>query len=285
MSAATITSDGTARLYFNMSAINWWTAGTNGNGNFGYFFNNSTGKNAWSAHSVNYSGNTYYVVIPAGTWAGVILTRNNTSTSPSWDNKWNQTGDITLSSTSNYISKFSEGSTSVTWGTAVKPTSSGSLSASSTSINIGANVTLTPSLTSNQTINDIKSTSYSISPNSGASISGNTFTATKAGTYTVTATITYNPDGYTSLTSTVKPTVTITVKQPTHTVTFGVHSSGNGTLTAKAGSTSISSGASVDEDTKVVFTATPSTGYQIEGWYSNSACTTPIDNGTNNTSS
>jgi hypothetical protein len=97
MSAATITSDGTARLYFNMSAVSWWTAGTNGNGNFCYFFNNSTGKNAWSAHAVKHDGNTYYLVIPKGTWAGVILTRNNTSTAPSWNNKWNQTGDITLS--------------------------------------------------------------------------------------------------------------------------------------------------------------------------------------------
>lgn len=26
----TVTSDGTARLYFNMSAVSWWIAGTNG---------------------------------------------------------------------------------------------------------------------------------------------------------------------------------------------------------------------------------------------------------------
>ena len=256
MSAADITSDGTARLYFNMSAINWWTAGTNGNGNFAYFFNNSTGKNAWSAHSVKYDGNTYYVVMPQGTWAGVILTRNNTSTSPSWDNKWNQTGDITLSSANNYISKFSEGSTSVTWGTAIKPASSGSLSASSTSINIGANVTLTPSLTSNQTINDIQSTSYSISPNSGASISTNTFTATKAGTYTVTATITYNPDGYTSLTSTVSPNPTVTIKVNPWTITWNP----NGGSVTPTSST-------YDGATAVTLPTPTRTGYDFDGWY------------------
>ena len=280
MSAADITSDGTARLYFYKEGESWWD-GDNAVMS-AYFFKGSTNK--FAGKSVLYSGDIHYVIIPNGTWSHVILTRHQNGTNtPSWDNDWNQTGDITLSATSNYISDFANSNANVTWGDAIKPASTGSLSASSTSVNIGANVTLTPSLTSNANINDIKSTSYSISPNSGASINGNTFTATKAGTYTVTATITYNPDGYTSLTSTVEPTVTITVKQPTHTVTFGVHSSGNGTLTAEAGSTSISSGASVDEGTKVVFAATPSTGFQIEGWYSNSACTTPIDNGTNDT--
>ena len=215
--AATVTFTSDDILYFNMSAVSWWTAGSNGNGNFAYFYNNSTGKNAWSAHAVQYSGSVYYVKIPAGTWEGVILTRNNTSTSPSWNNKWNQTGDIALSSTSNYISKFSEGSASVTWSTQ-KPASTGALAATSTSVEVGTNVTLTPSLTSNTTYNEIKSTSYAISPSTGASVSGNTFTATAAGTYTVTATITYNPRGYSSLTSTVSPTVTITVTKSCETV-------------------------------------------------------------------
>ena len=221
MNAATVTSDGTARLYFNLKAVSWWNAGANGNGNFAYFFNNSTGKNAWSAHAVQYSGDTYYVVIPNGTWAGVILTRNNTSTSPSWNNKWNQTGDIVLSSTSNYISKFSENSANVTWGTAVKPVSNAAVSAAST-IFVDASTTLTPSLTSNATINDIKSTTYTISPSTGASISGNTFTATAEGTYTITATVTYHPDGYSSLTSSATATTTITAEvlaEETHDVT------------------------------------------------------------------
>ena len=113
ISAATVTFTADDILFFNMSAVNWWIAGNNGDGNFAYFYNNTQGKNAWSAHAVKYSGSVYYVKIPAGTWEGVILTRNNTSTAPSWNNKWNQTGDIPLSSTSNYISKFSEGSASV----------------------------------------------------------------------------------------------------------------------------------------------------------------------------
>ncbi len=254
--SATITSDGTARLYFNMKAVSWWTAGSNGNGNFAYFFNNSTGKNAWSAHAVNYSGDTYYVVIPSGSWAGVILTRNNTSTSPSWDNKWNQTGDITLSSTSNYLSKFSEGSTSVTWGTAVKPTSTARLSASPSPAETNTAVTLTPSLYTNSSINTIKSTTYTISPTSGASISGNTFTATAAGTYTVTATVTYTPNCYSSITSTTTATTTITVNNPkyTYTITKGT----GGIVSPTSGSVNVGS--------SVTITATPNTGYTFAGW-------------------
>ena len=208
--AANITSDGTARLYFNMSAVSWWTAGTDGNGNFGYFFNNSTGKNAWSTHAVKYSGDVYYLTIPQGTWAGVILTRNNTSTSPSWSNKWNQTGDITLSNTSNYISKFSEGSTSVTWGSQ-KPTSAASVTASSTNILINEEVTLSAALTSNTELNKVASTTYSTT---GGTITEDKFTASVAGTYTVTAKITYHPNCYSNITSTVEPTVTITVTLP-----------------------------------------------------------------------
>ena len=68
-----------------------------------------------------------------------------------------------------------------------------------------------------------------------------------------------------------------------YTVTYGVHSSGNGTLAAKVGSTSISSGNEVNYGSEVVFTASPSTGYEIEGWYSNADCTTSLNNGTDKT--
>ena len=253
ISAATVTFTADDILFFNMSAVSWWAAGTNGDGNFAYFYNNSTSKNAWSAHAVQYSGSVYYVKIPAGTWEGVILTRNNTSTAPSWNNKWNQTGDIPLSSTSNYISKFSEGSTSVTWGTQ-KPTSTGSLAASATSVNIGSSVTLTPSLTSNTTYNEIKSTLYSISPSSGASISSGKFTATQAGTYIVTATITYNPRGYSSLTSTATATATVTVTAPSgHNITYE-----RGDLWTYTNNPS-----SAEKGALVKFDVTPNAGYSL----------------------
>ncbi len=101
-------------------------------------------------------------------------------------------------------------------------TSTVSLEVSNSSVSIGEDVTLTASLSSNSTYNDIKSVTYKISPISGASINGNTFTATTAGVYTVTATVTYNPKYFTEITSTATATTTITVtsaEEPKHNVT------------------------------------------------------------------
>ncbi len=262
--AITLTSDGSTILYFNMSAVSWWPA----KGNFAYFYNSNSNDNLWSAKAEQYSGNTYYVKIPSGTWDHVILTRNSVTLGPEWLNKVNQTGDIALDTDSNYISKFEENKTDATWGT-VKPTSSASLSASSTSVKTGVDVTLTPSLTSNTTYNAIKSTSYSVSPSSGASVSDNKFTATAAGTYTVTATVTYNAKGYSGLTSTATASTTITVESATpqkYTVTYGSNNGTYGTVSATVGSD-----ASVDAGTEVTFTATPKSNYKVEAWYSDTS--------------
>ena len=93
-------------------------------------------------------------------------------------------------------------------------TSNASLAASSTSITTAQTATLTPSLSSNSTYNDIKSTSYSVTRNSGSgtgSVSNGVFSATAAGTYTVTATVTYNAKGFTGITKTATATKQITV--------------------------------------------------------------------------
>ena len=77
-----------------------------------------------------------------------------------------------------------------------------SLSASSNSVSVGEEVTLTPKLTSNAEYNEIASTTYSVG--AGATISDGKFVATVAGTYTVTATIKYNPKKFTGITKTVE---------------------------------------------------------------------------------
>ena len=51
-----------------------------------------------------------------------------------------------------------------------------------------------------------------------------------------------------------------------YTVTFGV-TGGNGSLTARLLSETLTSPASVPEDSYVVFTAAPNSGYQIKAWY------------------
>ena len=153
------------------------------------------------------SGSDYYQIDVPDDATGMKLLRKDPNNKDHDWNKWNETGDLTISNDKNLYK------TSGSWSTN-KPASTGKLTASSTSVNTNTNVTLTPSLTSNQTINDIKSTTYAINPTSGASINGDTFTATAAGTYTITATITYNPKGFSSITSKVYPTVTITVENP-----------------------------------------------------------------------
>ena len=66
----------------------------------------------------------------------------------------------------------------------------------------------------------------------------------------------------------------------TYTVNYEVKG-GNGSLTATGVN---GSGSSVNSGTTVIFTAAPSEGYAVEGWYSNAECTNKIDSaGTNPT--
>lgn len=65
----------------------------------------------------------------------------------------------------------------------------------------------------------------------------------------------------------------------TYTVNYGVNGD-NGTLTADG----VTSGSTVNSGTKVTFTANPSKGYAVEGWYSDAKCTNKIESaGTNKT--
>ena len=67
-------------------------------------------------------------------------------------------------------------------------------------------------------------------------------------------------------------TVTIVTALSSITVNYGAGA--NGSLAAKQGGISIgASGSTVDGGSTVNFTATPNTYYEVEGWYTNSACT------------
>ena len=121
--------------------------------------------------------------------------------------------------------------------------------------------TLTPSLTSNTTYNEILSTTYSVTTNPGSAgsvTSAGVFSATAAGTYTVTATVTYNAKGFSNITKTATATATITVTQApvcavtpastsvtlnigeTATVQLNTNSyHSGGTITAASGNTSV----------------------------------------------
>ena len=65
-----------------------------------YFFSGSV--NAWVGMSA-VSGTSYYLATaPSGSWDKVIFCRmNGSTTSNNWDNKWNQTGDLTYDGVNN----------------------------------------------------------------------------------------------------------------------------------------------------------------------------------------
>ena len=66
-----------------------------------YFFNNSTGKNTWVDMALVCDG-VYKVVAPSGTWKNLIFCRMNPGTTANnWDNKWNQTSDLSYDDTKN----------------------------------------------------------------------------------------------------------------------------------------------------------------------------------------
>ena len=67
-----------------------------------YFFNDSTGKNAWVSMSDTDGDGIYEVTAPSGTWQKLIFCRMNKNASANnWDNKWNQTGNLTYDGTNN----------------------------------------------------------------------------------------------------------------------------------------------------------------------------------------
>lgn len=76
-----------------------------------------------------------------------------------------------------------------------------------------------------------------------------------------------------------KKQIWITPNATHYNVTYGVNDEAMGSVKATyADSTSIGeSPASVEEDKSVTFTATPSEGYAVEGWYSDAGCTNKIE--------
>lgn len=79
--------------------------------------------------------------------------------------------------------------------------------------------------------------------------------------------------------------VTITVDvvaKSQYVVNFGISDKTNGSITAKAGSTSINSGERITEDTEVTFTVSTSSGYVVDGWYSDASYKNKIDGVDNN---
>lgn len=259
--AATVSSDGTGILYFNMAAVSWWNTADHNGGNFAYFWGSA--GNAWSEKALKYQGDIYYVNIPKGDWTHVILTRNSVTSSPDFtSNLWNKTNDIVLQNDKNYITSFSENSTVANFSTVTPTPDSYSLSADKTTVGTDETVTLTPSF--NSKLVSLKSNSYTVkkdgstASSSDYSISGDSITFNNAGTYTINDTITYNANGYSSITGNVTTDdVTITVNQGTVvTYTIKTEAPVNGTIKVSADSLAAGKTFTVE--------ATPNEGYVLD---------------------
>ena len=127
---------------------------------------------------------------------------------------------------------------------------------------------------------------------SGTSVDGDkqvTFTATPVSNTGYTfAGWTVNGDEQdrpsTTLTLTITQATTVSAKFTLNTVSYavnygvvGTETDRHGTLTAKVGSQTFTSGEPKPADSTVVFTAQPESGYRVKGWYSNEGGTTAID--------
>ena len=228
-------------------------------------------NNTLSTVSTGTADVVYFVTVPSGTYKCCNLERKESDSSTG--TTWNTTNDISLSTENNKGGTIQNEGSSVSW-TIYKPTSTASLAATSTNITTAQNSTLTPSLTSNTRLNNIKSTSYAVTTNpdgAGSVTSAGVFSATAAGTYTVTATVTYNAKGFPDLTSTTTATKTITVTDAgvTHSITY----KDQGDVTY-SGSNGASLPALYSEGTGIpTLTDGVKAGYTFGGWYTNSDCT------------
>ena len=92
-----------------------------------YFFNNDTGKNTWvSMTAVSDDTGVYQATAPSGTWKNLVFCRMNPSnTTNSWDNKWNQSGDLTYNGTNDLftVPSGSWNSATTTWSKYAPPAS------------------------------------------------------------------------------------------------------------------------------------------------------------------
>ncbi len=96
----------TTRTLYLKPNSNWKTDGAR----FAmYFFNGS--NNTWVSMTDSDNDGVYEGEIPSGTWPNVIFCRmNGNTTANNWDNKWNQTGDLTVPTDGSNMFTLAEGS-------------------------------------------------------------------------------------------------------------------------------------------------------------------------------
>ena len=216
--------------------FNW----TNDNAdNYLYFFNDDSSQNAWSGKLQSTgvvdskSRTVYYTQIPEGSWAKMIVVRMSPGKNPAFNtDMWNQTADITLDSTKNYLNSFykkGKNNDSCSWDAfqynnnySVTLTSpSDSTVNTETAVSCASINTVSSTYSTASTVYKVYDSTGNTEVNSSAAtVSGSTITFHVAGTYKVKAALTYTAKGFSTISSTIySSAATITVNAATTTAT------------------------------------------------------------------
>ena len=250
--------DGATYVAFANAGSAW------GSGNWGP--SNRTNAPHYTNVYNNYGFNSgsYYVVVPASTSnnAGITINYKSSASNLNLTTRANVYGSTDGGST--YASMAAAGTVSVSgYYMSSYNTASTRSAVSSTASQAYASTTLAPGSTA----------TFKATAKTGYEFVG-WFTAASGGTAVSTdATYTFKYD-----ISYIGKTLYARFKQIQHTVSYGVCS------TTRWGSIKLNSETAItttgtktlNYGTSISFTATPNVGYQVEGWYSNSGCTSKI---------
>lgn len=115
------TYDGEEKMFFLRDSWSWWKDGSAKF--YAYFWNSSTGDDAWSGEAswvvqtTSENKDVWGYTVPEGTWDKVIITRGSAA---SFDDgkTWNKSNDITLEATTNLLTDWTvsgETEHAITW--------------------------------------------------------------------------------------------------------------------------------------------------------------------------
>ena len=94
-------------LYVQITGSNWKSGGAR----FAVYFyqNSNTSNNTWKSLTRIGTTDVYYLNLPTGAYDRLIICRmNGSTTANNWDNKWNQSGDITYGTDNYYYQNDNE---------------------------------------------------------------------------------------------------------------------------------------------------------------------------------
>lgn len=231
---------------------------------------NNDNTQTFKYRSVAAASSAYYISNNSS-WSGVIMAENAVAGKAYI---LNNSGSFSGNSSNNVFS-FSAGTTRVT------------TTVTNNTINVGEKLSVSTSDPGTSVVGKTNSVQYYITKSSESNYTKYELTdgaldtsALNAGTYTL-KTVLYDGSIYVVG---AENEFTVTSSSARYTVNFGSNDDNFGTVSAKAGETTLITGDEVANNTTVNFTASAKEGYEVEGWYSDSNFSKKIeDAGTNTT--